>query len=284
MSRVIMGFALLATLLATGHAMAADPPRLPGVVVHFPSTDATVLDGRLLRPDGPGPFPALVALHGCGGLYRRGGTEVNARDRDWALLLRDQGYVVLLVDSFGPRGHNAVCKLAERPVRQEVERKADAVGALAYLRARPDVRPDRVGLIGWSHGGGTALATQGNPPPADYRAAVSFYPGCQRSVKRTDWALEAPLLLLVGEADDWTPAGPCRVLAARPGLNGLLELVTYPGATHDFDAPGSTTVRTVTGIPSVKSGTVHIAADPAAREDAVARVSRFLARWLNDGG
>jgi dienelactone hydrolase len=265
-------------------APAAEPQTdlLPGEIVNFPGVGPApiMLEARLLRPAGDGPFPAVTALHGCGGLYRRGGAEVSARDRDWALRLRDQGYLVLMVDSFSPRGFKEVCKLADRPVRQEAERKGDAAAALAYLRNRADVAAPRIGLIGWSHGGGTALAAMGYPPQAGYRAAVIFYPGCGHSSRQADWRPQAPLLLLTGDADDWTPPAACRKLAARHESAGLLELVIYPGATHDFDAPGRTEMRTLTGIPSVKGGEVHMATDPAARADAQARVDDFFRRHL----
>jgi hypothetical protein len=56
-----------------------------------------LLTGKLKKPKGDGPFPAVVLLHGSGG--------VNAsRDADWAKRLTDWGYVTLQVDSFGPRG------------------------------------------------------------------------------------------------------------------------------------------------------------------------------------
>src|SRR4051812_35788378 len=67
------------------------------------------LSGTLVRPAGPGPFPAIVALHGCSGLYGRAG-ELSARHEDWARRLTAEGYVVLFPDSFGSRGAGPQCK------------------------------------------------------------------------------------------------------------------------------------------------------------------------------
>ena len=70
--------------------------------VGFPSRDARELVGWLARPPGAGPFPVVIGLHGCAGLYTRSG-EIGARETDWSQRLVRTGYAVLLVDSFGPR-------------------------------------------------------------------------------------------------------------------------------------------------------------------------------------
>src|ERR1700719_3446753 len=81
-------------------------------VVHFPSLDedATILDGYLFRPAGEGRHPAVVFLHGCSGMFVRG--TISPREREWAALLNNRGYVVLMVDSFGPRQHGEMCSIA----------------------------------------------------------------------------------------------------------------------------------------------------------------------------
>jgi dienelactone hydrolase len=74
--------------------------------VHAESVDFTitpengkpiVLPGELEKPVGEGPFPAIVMLHGCAGPWP-------LRDEMWSRRMVDWGYVVLRVDSFGPRG------------------------------------------------------------------------------------------------------------------------------------------------------------------------------------
>src|SRR6202035_6163055 len=79
--------------------------------VHFPSLEPTapVLDGYLFRPAGAGPYPALVFLHGCGGLISRSTGRINTREADWAARFSAAGYVVLMVDSLGPRNHGGMC-------------------------------------------------------------------------------------------------------------------------------------------------------------------------------
>jgi dienelactone hydrolase len=101
--------AMLAVLLAVS------APALGAETVSFPSLDGPVtggkpteLHGLLMKPDGPGPFPAIVSLHGCGGLFKEG--ALVAREAAWAKLLTAHGYVVLFPDSFGPRGVTTDCQ------------------------------------------------------------------------------------------------------------------------------------------------------------------------------
>lgn len=157
-ARVAAEIVVTLAVVAAGPADGESPASV-GEEVSFPSNDAditggapTKLTGRLLRPPGAGPFAAIVALHGCGGPRTREGTPT-PRDDDWARRVHALGYVVLLVDSFGPRSLTEICTMRDRPIAQSRERARDAYGALLYLQAQPFVRPDRVALLGWSHGG-----------------------------------------------------------------------------------------------------------------------------------
>lgn len=282
-------FALLAAffgLLVASDAAGAEE------TVDFPSQDAdltrgqpTIIQAKLYKPDGPGPFPAVVGLHGCGGRDAKDGRP-NSRFRMWTPLLVSLGYVVLLPDSFGPRGVGEVCSRNPQAVTPILQRPRDAYGALAWLVAQPYVRADRVFLMGWSHGGGTVLATLDTgkravprpPSGAQFRGAIAFYPGCRVAAERSDWRTGIPLLILNGELDDWTPASFCQRLLARAGPQGQpVELKTYPGAYHDFDEPQGK-VRQLGNIGSKNGGSATLGPDPAARADALERVPAFLRR------
>jgi dienelactone hydrolase len=291
---VPLGLAVLLVSLLAGPVSLLAGPVTAQEGVSFPSRDQdltgggpTTLTGVLFRPTGPGPFPAVVLLHGCAGLRRPGG-RLAARDEQWAVALRDQGYVALLPDSYTPRGVDEVCTKRDRPVRALRERPRDAYGALLHLQGLAFVRPDRVGLLGWSNGGTTVLRTVADDSPArppalpagDFRAAVAFYPGC--GGHGDDWRTRAPLLVLVGGRDDWTPAEPCRALERQTrGAAAPVEVVVYPEAHHGFDAPASP-VRVRTGLAGPPGGRATIGTDPAARADSLARVSAFLRRHLRD--
>lgn len=284
-------------LLHAAALLALAAPAIAQERVSFPSNDfdlthgaPTHLEGLLYRPAGDGPHPAMVLLHGCGGLYRgRSGTEPTARHQEWAERFAAAGYVTLHVDSFNPRGVRAICRTKGRTISPGIERARDAYGALLYLQSRSDVRPDRIGLMGWSNGGSTTLwtialhakARPASLPKGDFAAAVAFYPGCRTPLEnKAGWATAIPLLILIGAADDWTPAAPCEALVEREQRRGRpIELIVYPGANHDFDAP-DLKVRVLGDIATTDSGTATIGTEPAAREDALRRVPEFFARHL----
>ena len=243
------------------------------------------LEGALLRPEGAGPFPALVMLHGCTGLRTRSGA-IQGKLRFWAEHLRDVGYVTLLVDSFTPRGIDEVCT-GRHPLSPVRDRADDARGALRYLQGRSDVLGDRIGLLGWSNGAAATLSVLFDRGTAerDFRAAVAFYPNCTRNYPGgPDLRPYAPLFVLVGALDDWTPAAPCMALVERARAAGApIAIKVYPGAHHSFDAP-ATPVRY---RPEVRNHSkpdgycgATVGTDPAARADAIAEVTGFLAARL----
>jgi dienelactone hydrolase len=250
--------------------------------VSFPGKDIT-LTGELFRPQGVGPFPAVVALHGCGGLNgKKGG--LSPRHEDWAKRLAEAGFLVLFPDSFSPRGAPSQCRSDNRTARASRERIGDALAAADYLKSRQDVKPDAINLLGWSNGGSTVLftlreAARGRSA-SPFAKSVAFYPGCRTPLERADWHTRIPLLLLIGEADDWTPVWPCRGLASNAAVNSEpVTLVTYPGAYHDFDHPNLPVhVRRGLAFTANNNGVAHTGTDPAARADAIDRVLKFLAR------
>ena len=262
--------------------LVASQPALAWESVFFPSLDSpltggkpTLLRGLLMKPEGVGPFPAIVALHGCNGLFKEG--ALVAREAAWAQHLTSHGYVVLFPDSFGPRDVTSDC---EGRVRAWAERSYDAYGALRYLQAQPFVIGERIGLMGWSHGGGTvvfAIARDSIARPADltkgdFRAAVAFYPAwCSRL--SIDWKPDIPFLLEIGAQDDSIQPAPCieRTKSARAG-GAPMQMKVYDGAVHDFDWPGDK-LHTITS-PSGK--VAHYRVDEDARGDALVRVLAFL--------
>jgi dienelactone hydrolase len=249
--------------------------------VRLPSYDGD-LDAVLYRPSGPGPFPAVVALHGCGGLWRDNG-KLSLRHSDWGERLASEGFVVLMPDSYGSRKLGSQCGVKELTVRPSRERVADASAARQWLQARSDVRPDRIALLGWSGGGSTVLAAiRKDRRPADeqpdFARAVAFYPGCRTQSESSSFMARLPLMMLMGDADDWTPAGPCDYLAKAARSRGeMVDLVVYAGALHDFDHP-RLEVKERSGIAFSATGTgkATVGTNPEAREDAIKRVKAFL--------
>lgn len=280
---------LLATLAVcmplwwAGQVLAAPQPvQIPTAGI---SSAPASLTAFAFNPQDTGKHPAVVMVHGCGGAYGRDG-QLNARHAMWGEYLAAQGYVALMLDSFSARGFKEICttRFSERTLK-ESDRVGDAHAALAYLRQLPYVDAGRIAILGWSHGGGVVLDTISHrPPSAGFNAAVSFYPGCTSRNKRADrFHPYAPLLLLIGETDDWTPAAPCKALAATVAARGEpMQIVTYPDTYHDFDSPALTAKRVRKDVPNgVTPGAgVTTAPNPEAREDAKQRVKAFLAEHL----
>jgi dienelactone hydrolase len=270
-------------LFATGALAAPQAVQVPTAGI---SSAPVPLSAFVFSPTGTAAkHPAVLMVHGCGGAYGRDGT-LNARHAMWGEYLAQQGYVALMLDSFTARGTKEICttKFSERTLK-ESDRMGDAYAALAYLRQRPDVDGKRIAMLGWSHGAGVTLDTiTHRPADAGFNAAIAFYPGCTTRNKKPDsFHPYAPLLLVIGEADDWTPAAPCKALVATVAARGEpMQLVTYPDTYHDFDNPALTTKRVRKEVPNgVNPGEgVTVAPNPEAREDAKKRVVHFLAEHL----
>jgi dienelactone hydrolase len=281
-------FALLLMMIALcGGASAQERVRFPSLDGDLTGGAPTQIEGLLYRQPSDAPAPAIVLAHGCGGLYGRDGVPT-PRHHEWAWRFHALGYVVLHVDSFTPRDLREICSKKERTVSPSRERPRDIYGALVYLQSLPFLQPNRIGLLGWSNGGSTTIytvdgATRARPAGLkhDFAAAVAFYPGCRAPLERKNaWTTAIPLLVLMGDADDWTPAAPCRDLVGRAkALNAPVEIHLYPGAYHDFDAPNAR-VRVRHNVATTASGTATLGTDPAARADAIERAPAFLARYL----
>jgi len=241
------------------------------------------LKGFVYRPEGQGPFPAIVAMHSCDGLSGAD-SPVAARYADWGERLAAAGFVVLFPDSFASRGLPPQCTVGQRSQRSGRERVVDADAARHWLQEQDFVAADRVSLLGWANGAVAALwtvrprALKKEAKP-DFRSAVALYPGCRR-LRDTAWSTRAPTLILIGARDDWTPASACeQMVAGARGRTARTNIMVYPGAYHDFDHPDlPLQQRTNVAFSSGPGGRVHIGTDIAARADALKRVPEWVSR------
>lgn len=266
-------------MLASGGALAQER-------VTFPSADGkTTLTGYVFMPaKRAAPMPAVVLMHGRGGVYskaakgRYDASTISQRHRMWGNLWAANGYVAVLVDSFGPRGYPAGFprfSYNERPeaVNEVTVRPLDAYGALAWLRTRKDIAGDRIGLQGWSNGGSAALAAMaaGGSTPASlkgFNAALVFYPACRLRGRFDDgYRPYAPVRVFHGTADEETSPRRCDAFVEKSRkARGDITMTLYPGAVHGFDDPG----RVRQSNP----------ANAKAKADATARALHFFAEQL----
>jgi dienelactone hydrolase len=227
------------------------------------------IEGYLAKPDGAGPFPAVIRLHGCAGMHDT--TKQRLADEFVA-----RGYVVLLVDSYATRGIDHAC--TSSAFATFLTRRPDAYGALVFLGRQTFVDPQRVAAVGFSAGGRVALSVAETNAfelfvPASnfrFRAAAAFYPPCQVAGTRPG----IPTLIFTGALDDWTPAADCSNKIARWGNDGPpVELVVHPGAYHGFYYPHLQPGRTLFGHWLEYNG--------EAADNANHRLHQFLDRHLN---
>jgi len=227
------------------------------------------IQGYLAKPEGAGPFPAVIGLHGCAGMLET--TKRKLIDE-----LVGSGYVVLLVDSFATRGIEHACTGGFSDIPGM--RRSDAYGALAFLARQSFVDLQRVAAVGFSQGGWVALQVaeansfepfvgRGN---SGFRAVVAFYPVCGAAAGRP----AIPTLILIGAIDEWTPAADCTRKIDAWGTDGApIEQVVYPRVHHSFYYPELQPGRAIFGR--------WVEYNEAAAVDASRRMREFLNRHLN---
>lgn len=254
--RTVLAVALFVLSLLAGSGAWAQKAQ----AVKFISEDGkTELVAYMYVPSTPGPHPAVVMLHGRGGLYSTlketfDGDSLSSRHVMWGRFWAERGYVGLLVDSFGPRGYargfEAGTNDGSRPasVNEITIRPLDAYAALKFLRNRPDVIKDQVFLQGWSNGGSTALSAASTRAPGisapteitGFRAFLSMYPACAQVMRffSESYKSYAPMLLLIGTDDEEVKPERCAQISEIAKRNGSdWQFVLYPGVEHSYDTP-----------------------------------------------
>jgi dienelactone hydrolase len=261
--------AFVAALLvgnAVEGAAAQSEPFATVVEIENPLGSPQPLQGYLRQTSRTGPSPAVVLLHSCNGNWLR-------LDERWGKRIGSWGYVTLTVDSFGPRGLKDTCNNGA-----PVDLAFDAYRALNFLVRQPFVDPARVAVLGFSQGGWLALTSveHGSMEQTSqnkFRAAIAFYPRCLGF--KGDMTVST--LILIGELDDWTPAGECRNMvdgrddwgiSRRKSEGAPIRLIVYPGAYHAFDAPGLQTPIQFLGH--------RLEFNQAARDQSIEAVHEFL--------
>jgi dienelactone hydrolase len=268
------------TLLAMASPVAAAPLSAPQAI-EIPSGSA-VLRAQLYKPEGNGPFPVVIALHGCGGLA--GHSEpIQTRYRDWAEQLIKDGKAVLFPDSYGSRELGPQCRVRERRISARRERVADILAARKWLMQQTWVARDRISLLGWANGA-SALLWAVRPQlllhhaEPDFRSAIAFYPDCRLS-SGLGWSARVPTLVLIGAKDDVSSPPACRqMVEGAHGRSALTRIVVYPSAYHDFDRPNLPVHATDPNADAADPEKGHVGTDAEARADSQKRVAEWLAR------
>jgi len=294
--RRLAAFALVVAL-ASGTAAAQAPSRLLDSASQakdlvFPTTPSSLglfayPRMALYKPEGNGPFPALVLHHQCGGLS--GGKLPNQSMLDWAKRAVERGYVVLMLDTLGPRDVRTVCYGPNGGVNFP-RGVRDALQAAQHLRTLPFVDGRRIAHAGYSWGAMVGALASGREwstalaPGERFDAVVSFYPGCftigsggGNPFEIVSAGIDRPLLVLMGGKDTETPAAQCESRLAPLKASGApVEWHTYPDATHCWDC------RNLDGFSKTDARGNHVVYryDRELTEDSARRMFDFLDRTL----
>src|ERR1700719_15624 len=271
----IIAMALRAVSFAGGAAPLPAPHQ-----VEIPSGSG-VLHAQLYKPDGDGPFPVVIALHGCGGLT--GHSEpVQPRYRDWAEQLLQQGEAVLLPDSYASREVGPQCHNRARRILARRARVVDILAERQWLMQQPWAAHDRISLLGWANGA-SALLWAVRPQLSsrhiepDFRAAIAFYPDCRIS-SGLGWSARVPTLVRIGAKDDVSSPPACRQMVdGARGRSALARIVVYPGAYHDFDRANLPIHAIAETSDAGMPDRGHLGTDTEARADSQKRVAEWLA-------
>lgn len=187
--------------------------------------------------------PAVVMLHGSGGVDARGDFHASA--------LNAKGIATLEIDMWEARG---VVDVADRP-RHPIYTYPDAFSALAYLSSYPGINPARIGVMGFSWGGVITLASATENYATAFggllrfKAHVAHYPVCYAYnhpfIPNSDFGSHAgnpltgaPILVQIGDQDGYDE-GAARCAALKASLlayeQDLMTVIPYSGAHHAWD-------------------------------------------------
>lgn len=271
-------------ILSMGSSVWADSTVTPQDVqfVNNSYSPPLTLTGKLFVPSmelGNGPFPAVVLMHGCSGLYykdSKGNLKLSSSFQEWGNRLANQGYVAIFPDSFTPRGNTTgVCDQtpSQTGISEVTDRPTDAYAAYNYLRSRSYVKPNNIGLLGWSNGGSATLATISTTNSYGFRTAIAFYPGCGLynafgGISTSTWQPYAPLVIYHGSIDNLYTDGYCQK-RVQNAMNGgaTIDLFVYHNAQHGFD-------RAMLGVSPWTADDVQ--AKNAADNDAMNRLNTYV--------
>ena len=255
--KVFYYLSLLVGLLFIPSLLIADIVQFKGLSPSANNGHVT-LQANLTKPDGEGPFPAVIMMHGCDG--------EKAYLDPWETRIREWGFVVLRVDSLTPRIDDTFCGKGF----MAIERAQDAHDAKAYLTQLSFVNKSKIGLIGWSHGGmavnyaiddNMQIKERGLP----FQCAIAIYPYCDNI-----HSLNAPLLVLIGEKDDWCPSWLCENFIHENNSQHEVKIKIYEDAFHGFD---------LEGIDKMFLGH-KLKYNPEVAEDAKLQVKNFFSQYL----
>lgn len=204
------------------------------------SNERTQVPGFLILPRGTtGKVPAMVVMHGIGGLYTRDGKR--RAYWDYAAELARDGIAAVLVDTHGARGLGVTSQTSNVDV-SVYSFVSDAFAAADMLRTHPLIDAERIGIMGFSKGGLTTLlstdrrlVTAFSATGTPFKLHIAIYPGCQTFPQKPQ-PTGAPVRMLLGEKDNFTGISGCAEIQQKLAPQGVdIRSTIYKGAYHGWD-------------------------------------------------
>jgi carboxymethylenebutenolidase len=197
-----------------------------------PATLKPPVRGILELPEGSGPHPAIVILHGSAGW--RSEYSIFAKN------LADSGFAALVLDYYNEVG-GAPIRSAEK-LKKWPHWQKSVRSAVRFLQANPFINGHKLGLLGFSRGAFLAVSVAASIPGLN--AVVDFYGGGGGGVDDLEEEVKGlpPILILHGSDDKVVPVSfAYRLGDAARKAGGKVETHIYPDTGHAFNLPGYST-------------------------------------------
>ncbi|MGB1169173.1 MAG: dienelactone hydrolase family protein [Flavobacteriaceae bacterium] len=213
----------------------ANPFSLSDIITDLDRQEKQQVFGQLTIPiDSLNPdrkYPLIIGVAGSMGWRKH--------HLDYLKMYQEEGYATFQLNSFKSRGITSTVGSQDEVTIAAVI--LDAYKALEQLSKHPKINRDKVALTGWSLGGGVTLFAGWMPlkeaitDQVSFAAHLAFYPPCFINPENLSFT-KAPIHILIGEADNWTPAKPCVNLVEKLSDKTNISIITYPDAHHGFDS------------------------------------------------
>lgn len=213
----------------------ANPFSLSDVILHLDELEGQDVYGQLTLPlDSLAPqkkYPLIIGVAGSLGWREH--------HKDYMKMYQEMGFATFELNSFKSRGITSTVGSQDQVTIAGII--LDAYRALEKLAQHPNIDPEKVSITGWSLGGGVALFSAWLPiknaitTKYAFASHLAFYPPCFINPENLDFS-QAPIHILIGEEDNWTPATPCKNLVNTLAGKANIDITIYPAAHHGFDS------------------------------------------------
>ena len=213
----------------------ANPFSLSDIILDLENQERQTVFGKLTIPiDSLNPeqkYPLIIGVAGSLGWRKHHLEYMDMYQKD--------GFATFELNSFKSRNITSTVGSQDQVTVAAII--LDAYRALEKLSAHPNIDKDRVSITGWSLGGGVSLFSGWMPvknaitTEYSFASHLAFYPPCFIDPENREFT-KAPIHILIGESDNWTPAAPCSRLIEKLGENANINLTTFSNAHHSFDS------------------------------------------------